>query len=75
LQYLLAEPELARLAEDPVMRRLLNPLCQMLGVPARPMRPARRPAAVPPRPAATDPDSDGKPAGRTPQPPPAPVAA
>ncbi len=25
LQYLLAEPELARLAEDPVMRRLLNP--------------------------------------------------
>ncbi len=70
LQHLLAEPELARLAEDPAMRRLLNPLCRMLGVPARPMRPARRPAAVPPRPAATDPGSDRIPAGCNPNPPP-----
>ncbi len=47
LQGLLAEPELAGLAGDPAMRRLLNPLCRMLGVPARPSRPARRPAAAP----------------------------
>jgi hypothetical protein len=46
LQYLLAEPELARLAAEPSMRRLLNPLCQMLGVPARASRPPRRPATI-----------------------------
>ncbi len=73
LQYLLAEPELARLAEDPVMRRLLNPLRQMLGIPKPPAPP--RPAAVPPRPTATDPDSDAQPAGLAPPPPAAPVAA
>jgi len=36
LEYLLAQPELARLVELPAMRRLLNPLCLMLGVPPPP---------------------------------------
>ncbi len=68
LQGLLAEPELARLAGDPAMRRLLNPLCRMLGVPARPSRPPRRPAAAPaPAPArdwGSDPRTANVPSGR-----------
>jgi hypothetical protein len=68
LQHLLAEPELAGLAADPRMRRLLNPLRQMLGVPARAFRPAGRPAAVPPWPANTDHGRVRKPAGVTPPP-------
>jgi hypothetical protein len=67
LQYLLAEPELARLAEDPVMRRLLNPLRQMLGIPKPPAPP--RPAAVAPRPAAIDRGGETRP-GCDPNPPP-----
>jgi hypothetical protein len=50
LQGLLADPAMAPLAADPAMRRLLNPLCQMLGVPARASRPPRRPAAGSPKP-------------------------
>ena len=74
LEHLLAQPEMARLAADPRMRRLLNPLRQMLGVPARTMRPLRRPAPAvpPPRPKR---DSGKTPAGWHPKPPPAPVAA
>jgi hypothetical protein len=52
LQYHLAEPEMARLAEAPAMRRLLNPLRHMLGIPRPP-----RPAAAAPKPPG-DPDSD-----------------
>jgi hypothetical protein len=46
LQGLLADPAMAPLAAEPSMRRLLNPLCQMLGVPARASRPPRRPATI-----------------------------
>ncbi len=75
LQYLLAEPELAGLAADPRMRRLLNPLRQMLGVPARAVRPSRRPAAAPPWPATTDHGRVSTPAWVAPPPPPTPDAA
>jgi hypothetical protein len=80
LELLLAEPEMARLAAAPAMRRLLNPLRQMLGVPARAYRPPRRPAAAaaaprPPRPPRPRRDGGRIPAGRTPPPPPAPAAA
>jgi hypothetical protein len=44
LQFLLDDPEMAALAETPPMRRLLRPLCRMLGV-----RPP--PVAKPPPPA------------------------
>jgi hypothetical protein len=68
LEYLLAEPEMARLAEAPAMRRLLNPLRQMLGVPARECRRTRRPAAVPPLPP-SDRVGDGRaPSDRPPAP-------
>ena len=50
LQALLAEPELARLTEAPAMRRLLNPLRQMLGLPKPPPLPQARPAAGTPKP-------------------------
>jgi hypothetical protein len=76
LQQLLAEPEMARLAEAPAMRRLLNPLRQMLGVPRPPPLPpppSPRPAAVPPAPSG---DRIGdRPAADDPPPPAAPVAA
>ena len=74
LQALLADPQMARLAAVPAIRRMLNPLCQMLGVPARPMRPLRRqaPAPKPPRPHR---DSLPPPAGCPPPPPAAPDAA
>jgi hypothetical protein len=83
LQYLLAEPELARLAEDPAMRRLLNPLCQMLGIPKPPPSPppprpaaaAPTPAAAAPAPSAVDRTREETPAGGTPRSPPAPAAA
>jgi hypothetical protein len=75
LQGLLAEPELARLAGDPAMRRLLNPLCRMLGVPARPSRPARRPAARSPKPPTPRRDGGRPLAGCAPPPPAAPDAA
>ena len=74
LEHLLAQPELAQFAADPRMRRLLNPLRRMLGVPARTMPPLRRPALAPkpPRPRR---DSGKTPAGCHPQPPKSPVAA
>ncbi len=75
LGHLLARPELAWLSEEPAMRRLLNPLRQMLGVPARAFRPPRRPAAAPPPPPRTHRDGGDTPAGRNPPPPAAPVAA
>jgi hypothetical protein len=75
LQALLADPLMAPLAADPSMRRLLNPLRQMLGVPKPPPRPTPRPAAVPPRPITMDQGGDEKPAGRAPPPPTSPVAA
>jgi hypothetical protein len=59
LQALLADPAMARLAEAPAMRRLLNPLRQMLGVP-RPPAPDR---AAPSRPPTPRPDSDNRPSG------------
>ncbi len=51
---LLADPAMVLLAATPSMRRLLNPLCQMLGVPAWGSHLPRRPAAVPAQPAAMD---------------------
>jgi len=75
LEHLLAQPELAPLVADARFRRLINPLCQLLGIPKPPKPPAPRPAAVTPKPALTDQDSGIKPAGCHPQPPPAPVAA
>ena len=75
LQALLAEPEMACLAEAPSMRRLLNPLRQMLGLPKPPPRPSPRPAAATPRPGTPDQGSDRKPAGIAPPQPASPVAA
>jgi hypothetical protein len=49
LQFLLDDPRMAAVAEAPPMRRLLRPLCRMLGV-----RPPPR-AAAPPAPAASEP--------------------
>jgi len=81
LQYLLAQPELAPLVADARFRRMVNPLCRMLGIPPPPL--PKRPATVPPEPAAPRPaapeqaaperDSGKTPAGRSP--PPFPVAA
>jgi hypothetical protein len=48
LQYLLAQPELAPLVADPRFRRLVNPLCRMLGIPKLPPVPPVPP--VPPLP-------------------------
>jgi len=62
LQHLLAEPEFAALVDAaPQMRRLLRPLCRMLGV--------RRPAApaLPPRPA--EPGAGARPPAGFPPPP------
>jgi hypothetical protein len=76
LQALLADPKMAPLAAVPSVRRMLNPLCQMLGVPARASRPRRaprRPAAVlppPPRDRLGD-----RPAANAPPPQATPVAA
>ena len=58
LQYLLAQPELAPLVADARFRRMINPLCRMLGVPKLPPLPPlppvpplpQRQAAVPPVP-------------------------
>jgi hypothetical protein len=50
LQHLLTDPEMAAIAELAPMRRLLRPLCQMLGLPAPPV--PKRPAAQPPSPTA-----------------------
>ena len=52
LQHLLTDPEMAALAATPPMRRLLRPLCQMLGVTPPPI--PKRPDIVPeqPQPAA-----------------------
>ena len=45
LQALLADPQMAPLIAVPSVRRLLNPLCQMLGVPKPPKPPVARPRA------------------------------
>jgi hypothetical protein len=74
LQALLADPAMAPLAAEPRLRRLLTPLCQMLGVPKPPPLPPRRPAAAPPPPA-SDSDRGTPPAGCAPPPPAPPVAA
>ena len=85
LQYLLAQPELAPLVADARFRRMINPLCRMLAIPKLPPLPKRQaaepkpvaaaPESVAPEQAGPDHDSDEKPAGCHPQPPPAPVAA
>ena len=75
LEALMADPLWAPIAAVPSVRRMLKPLCQMLGVPARPMRPQRRPGSVPPPRPRPRRDSLPAPAGRTPPPPTAPVAA
>jgi len=76
LQALLADPQMAPLAAIPSVRRMLNPLCQMLGVPARASRPPRAPrcpaAVLPPPPR----DRLGdRPAANAPPPQATPVAA
>ena len=48
LRWLLTTPEMAALAESPPMRRLLRPLCRMLGVDLPTANPAQPPAAPPP---------------------------
>jgi len=54
LQHLLTDPEMAALAKAAPMRRLLRPLCQMLGVPPPPI--PKRPAVISePSQPATDP--------------------
>ncbi len=77
LQGLLADPVMAPLIADPLLRRLLNPLCQMLGVPKPPKPPPPPPPTPPPspRPApasrpppAPERDSGREPAGRDPAP-------
>ncbi|MDA8250055.1 MAG: hypothetical protein M0Z28_12880, partial [Rhodospirillales bacterium] len=84
LRYLLAEPEMAALvAAAPQMRRLLRPLCRMLGVrlPPPPVPPATSTVAgAPPRtgPRATAPPAPGRPPPVPPtlrRPHPPPVAA
>ena len=75
LQALLADPLMAPLAAAPSMRRLLNPLCQMLGAPKLPPVPSPQPAAAAPRPDTPDQDSSGTLAGCTPPPLPTCVAA
>jgi hypothetical protein len=59
LQYLLAQPELAPLVADARFRRMVNPLCRMLGIPKLPPLPTvpplpPLPAAVAPKPAAPE---------------------
>ncbi len=71
LQALLADPDMAALAEDPRLRRLLNPLRQMLGVPPPPA-PAR---AAPPRPPPPARDSGDTTPAHDPPPLAAPLAA
>jgi hypothetical protein len=76
LQALLADPQMAPLIAVPSVRRLLNPLCQMLGIPKPPP-----PQAPPPRPTSAPPpprphrDSETTPVGCHPPPQTAPVAA
>jgi hypothetical protein len=68
LQYLLAEPALAPLVADPRFRRLVNPLCRMLGIPKLPPLPPVRPVRpVPPRSAAVAP-TPATPEPATPEP-------
>jgi hypothetical protein len=74
LQALLADPGWAPLAEVPSVRRLLNPLRQMLGVP-RPSPPPPRPAAIPPQPPEPRRGGTPTPAGCDPLSPAPPVAA
>ncbi len=54
LRFLLDDPEMARLAGSPPMRRLIRPLCRMLGVdpppPIKPQAPPGPMAAEPPPP-------------------------
>jgi hypothetical protein len=67
LQFLLADPQMAELAQSPPMRRLLRPLCRLLGV--------APPAADPPPPEASPPASSpcAPPEPRAAAPPPQPA--
>jgi hypothetical protein len=78
LHYLLTDPEAAPLLASPSLRRMLNPVCRMLGIPAPPRPkppPSPRPAAVPPMPAAADRASDPGETVRDPPPAAKPLAA
>jgi hypothetical protein len=58
LRFLLDDPEMAALTESPPMRRLLRPLCRMLGVrppPAAQTAPSSAAAVPPPMPRAGEP--------------------
>jgi hypothetical protein len=66
LQFLLDDPDMAALAESPPMRRLLRPLCRLLGV-TPPAATAKPPCQAAARPVAIDSASD-----KPPEPPPAP---
>jgi hypothetical protein len=48
LQFLLDDKEMAAVADFPPMRRLLRPLCHMLGVRPPPVRPPEPPKPAPP---------------------------
>ncbi len=81
LRSLLTDPDMAALAEAPPMRRLLRPLCRMLGVdlppPAAPAR--ARPAPTCPqagraRPPPQSPGTPRRPGSPPPPPPPPPAA-
>ena len=82
LQVLLADPQTAPLLAAPSLRRRLNPLCHMLGVPEPPPCPIPVPPAPvamdrPEFPATADPPSAGNTASRQAPDPilPAPIAA
>jgi hypothetical protein len=48
LQFLLDQPDMAELAQFPPMRRLLRPLCRMLGVKPPPIKPPEPPRTAAP---------------------------
>jgi hypothetical protein len=78
LQYLLADPDMAPLLASPSLRRMLNPLCRMLGIPKPPAPrppPSPNPAAAAPRPLVTDHARGPFPPGSDPLPSANPVAA
>jgi hypothetical protein len=67
LRFLLDDPEMAAVTESPPMRRLLRPLCRMLGVDPPPIRPPA-PSPEAPTPIASDPPPEPPVAGAKPLP-------
>ncbi len=76
LQFLLSDPDMAELAQTKPMRRLLRPLCRLLGVQPPVATPPPPPAAAAPQPMpqATAPPLPPEPSAAPPASPPAPVS-